>query len=106
MATPRTTDERPLGGIDVFVALMGVVGVGKSTFISHCTAEDVHIGQNLVSGTQEVKVFRCQYSPSVTIHLVDTPGFDDDKRKDSDILKEIAAWLTYSYEQKVRLSGM
>ncbi|KAK0099504.1 hypothetical protein ONS96_008343 [Cadophora gregata f. sp. sojae] len=91
---------------DLFVALMGVTGAGKSTFISHCTEENVGVGDGLKSCTQEVRVFKCNYSPTVTIHLVDTPGFDDSDRKDTVVLKEIAAWLTYSYTQKVRLSGI
>lgn len=32
---------------DVFVALMGVTGVGKSTFISLCTDKEVKVGHNL-----------------------------------------------------------
>lgn len=37
---------------------------------------------------------------------MDTPGFDDTDRKDSDILKEIAGWLTKTYQQNIRLRGL
>lgn len=32
---------------DVFIAVMGVTGAGKSTFISKCTEKEVRIGHNL-----------------------------------------------------------
>ncbi|KAL5336962.1 P-loop containing nucleoside triphosphate hydrolase protein [Aspergillus crustosus] len=94
---------------DVFIALMGMTGSGKSTFISHCTDEEVMISAPgaLESCTQEVRVHRCNYfQPHANVYLVDTPGFDDTNRKDTDILKEIATWLTQTYQQKIRLRGI
>ena len=35
--------------------------------------------------------------PSYNIVFVDTPGFDDPKKTDSDILKMISAWLETTY---------
>lgn len=32
---------------DIFVAVMGMTGSGKSTFISLCTGEDVAVGHDL-----------------------------------------------------------
>ena len=41
------------------------------------------------------------------VHLIDTPGFDDTNRSDSDVLKDLAYWLGLSYEKKkIRLSGL
>lgn len=40
------------------------------------------------------------------IHLIDTPGFDDDGRTDGETLQEIAFWLTKAYELKVRIGGL
>jgi putative protein kinase ArgK-like GTPase of G3E family len=34
---------------DIVIAVMGITGVGKSTFISHLTDEDVVIGRGLAS---------------------------------------------------------
>jgi hypothetical protein len=43
----------------------------------------------------------------VNIWLVDTPGFDDTHRSDTDVLREIARWLTESLaDNKVILNGM
>ncbi|KAF4955417.1 hypothetical protein FSARC_11849 [Fusarium sarcochroum] len=94
---------------DVFIALMGMTGAGKSTFISHCTEEEVRISDPgaLESCTQEVRVHRCKhFSPFNNVYLVDTPGFDDTNRKDTDILKEIAGWLTETYKEKIKLRGI
>lgn len=41
------------------------------------------------------------------VHLVDTPGFDDTNRSDTDVLKDLAYWLGLSYERKkIRLTGL
>jgi hypothetical protein len=35
---------------DILIAVMGITGTGKSTFINHCTDTEVSIGDNLHSG--------------------------------------------------------
>ncbi|KAG8531169.1 uncharacterized protein KY384_004527 [Bacidia gigantensis] len=45
-------------------------------------------------------------SETSTVYLIDTPGFDDTNRSDNEVLSEIASWLTASYTQKIRLSGI
>ncbi|KAJ8131809.1 hypothetical protein O1611_g1810 [Lasiodiplodia mahajangana] len=80
-------DPRPT---DIFVAVMGMTGSGKSTFISLCTSQPVEVGHSL----------------QAYIYMIDTPGFDDTNRSDTDVLKDIATWLTESYEENIRLSGM
>jgi len=57
-------------------------------------------------GTQEVRAFKCTLFLPINIYLVDTPGFDDTSRKDSDVLKEIAGWLTDSYQNRILLKGI
>jgi chromosome segregation ATPase len=42
----------------------------------------------------------------VRIWLVDTPGFDDTDRSDSDILKDVAFWLASVYTKEARLAGI
>jgi hypothetical protein len=42
----------------------------------------------------------------MTIHLIDTPGFDDTNRKDADVLKDIAGWLGTACREKILLSGI
>ncbi|KAH7184577.1 uncharacterized protein B0J16DRAFT_267599 [Fusarium flagelliforme] len=91
---------------DVYVALMGLTGSGKSSFIKHCTKHEVIVGDGLQACTAKVEVYSFEYSPGVTIHLVDTPGFDDTNRQDSDVLRDISAWLSKSYTEKVLLNGI
>jgi hypothetical protein len=38
--------------------------------------------------------------------LVDTPGFDDSRTSDSEILRALAAWLTETYSANIRLTGI
>lgn len=40
------------------------------------------------------------------ITLVDTPGFDDTYRSDAEILQSIVEWLTTTYKEGTRLSGI
>jgi hypothetical protein len=44
-------------------------------------------------GTQKVDFYPVEYNDDTTIWLLDTPGFDDTNRTDSQVLKEIAAYL-------------
>ncbi|KAI4714351.1 hypothetical protein J4E89_000030 [Alternaria sp. Ai002NY15] len=41
-----------------------------------------------------------------TVHLIDTPGFNDSRRSDGETLQELAYWLAAAYERKIRLSGI
>jgi flagellar biosynthesis GTPase FlhF len=90
---------------DVFIAILGVTGAGKSTFISKCSEKQVAIGHNLQACTQEVGVYLCK-SRDFNIYLVDTPGFDDTDRSDTEVLREIASWLTASYSNSIKLHGI
>lgn len=63
------------------------------------------IGHNLQACTQEVGVYLCQ-SRDFNIYLVDTPGFDDTDRSDTEVLREIASWLTASYSNSIKLHGI
>ncbi|KAF2870050.1 P-loop containing nucleoside triphosphate hydrolase protein [Massariosphaeria phaeospora] len=92
---------------DIFIAVMGVTGSGKSTLISKCSHLEVPIGHNLQSCTQEVGVYQCHIPGSLAnVYLIDTPGFDDTDRSDTEVLREIATWLTDSYVHDIRLDGI
>ncbi|CAI7627168.1 unnamed protein product [Penicillium glandicola] len=85
---------------------MGVTGSGKSSFISLCSGESVQIGHTLDACTAKVDVYTYQASPDRTVYLIDTPGFDDTSKNDTEILSEIATWLGASYRSKIRLHGI
>lgn len=90
---------------DVFIAVLGTTGAGKSTLISLVSEKEVSIGHDLQACTQEVGVYLCR-SRDFNIYLVDTPGFDDTDRSDTEVLREIASWLTASYSNSIKLHGI
>jgi hypothetical protein len=40
------------------------------------------------------------------VHLVDTPGFDDTTKSDTETLAEVATWLAATYRSQIRLTGI
>ncbi|XP_006459424.1 hypothetical protein AGABI2DRAFT_141962 [Agaricus bisporus var. bisporus H97] len=69
--------------------------VSPSTTYSTDVANTSEIGEDdiIIAGGKE--------------HLfVDTPGFDDDTRSDTEILTEVADWLKQTYQAGVKLSGI
>lgn len=93
---------------DIFIAVMGVTGSGKSTFISMLAnaGAPVKIGHGLQGCTQLVTPHIYKYSKDVNVYLIDTPGFDDTNRDDANVLKQIAVWLSDSLKNDVKLSGI
>lgn len=100
------TDYPPNQESDVAIAIMGLTGSGKSTFISLLADEPVQIGHSLESCTENVNVYSFKLDGSRTVHLIDTPGFDDTNRSDADVLKQIALSLNTIYREKIPLAGM
>lgn len=67
---------------------------------------DTFADDTLLPGTQVVEDYSFTYNENLKIHLIDTPGFDDTNRKDSEVLKDVAGWLGVTYAKDIRLSGM
>ncbi|KIM94588.1 hypothetical protein OIDMADRAFT_79278, partial [Oidiodendron maius Zn] len=92
---------------DVLIAVMGMTGTGKSSFIRQLTGSDeVKVGHSLRSCTSKVDIHVYNYRNKRKIFLLDTPGFDDTDRKDTEILKAIAYYLGAAYSVKVKLAGV
>ncbi|KAF9038103.1 hypothetical protein BJ165DRAFT_1531997 [Panaeolus papilionaceus] len=86
----------PLGNTredDIIILVMGVTGSGKSSLFDHDTA-DVKCSRIPIRESQSHLV------------LVDTPGFDQPRRTNGEILKVIAKWLNASYKQGKKLNGV
>jgi len=98
------TRDNPID--EVYIAVMGVTGAGKSSFISTCSGKPVKIGHNLKSCTADVEDVSFMYNRSLRVHLIDTPGFDDTERSDVQVLQDIAHWLSASFKSGIRLSGI
>ncbi|KAK4133946.1 hypothetical protein BT67DRAFT_422637 [Trichocladium antarcticum] len=103
--SPAETTELPaLHPNDIVVAVMGVTGAGKTTFISHF-APEAKVGHGLESCTSTVSIYKTTMCEE-TVYLIDTPGFDDTHRSDTDILRELANWLNAAYQKQIQLAGI
>ncbi|KAH7075828.1 P-loop containing nucleoside triphosphate hydrolase protein [Paraphoma chrysanthemicola] len=101
----QRTRRTPTAG-DTVIAVMGITGVGKSTFINHFSDEPTVVGHGLEACTGNVEIYPSTLPDGTKLFLVDTPGFDDTYRSDTDILKEVANWLSTAYEEKIKLAGI
>ncbi|KAF6806998.1 hypothetical protein CMUS01_14236 [Colletotrichum musicola] len=93
---------------DIFLAVFGVTGVGKSSLISYLTTDTIkpEVGHTLDSCTQDVRVYQYAYSATCNIYLLDTPGFDDTYRTDKSVLRSLVSWLSLTYKNNIRLHGI
>ncbi|PSN64132.1 P-loop containing nucleoside triphosphate hydrolase protein [Corynespora cassiicola Philippines] len=91
---------------DYFIPIMGMTGAGKSTFVSLCTEKPAgFVGHGLFSCTSGMSIHTMKHEGH-TVHLIDTPGFDDSRKSDGETLQELAFWLAAAHEMKIRLSGI
>ncbi|KAK4553241.1 hypothetical protein LTR86_009771 [Recurvomyces mirabilis] len=91
---------------DDFIAVMGVTGAGKSTFVSQCTGSPrLNVGHGLESFTQRTTLHSFQHRDR-TVHLIDTPGFNDTFRSDDDVFSEVAYTLVKAHQLGIRISGI
>lgn len=115
------------------IAIMGVTGSGKSTFISLLTDGSAPVGHSLEAcksplptkqplsqsgislavviliisaGTSEIGIYSYHHSGGKKVYLIDTPGFDDTFRSDTEVLKEIAFSLAALYSKGIKLAGL
>ncbi|KAF5334745.1 hypothetical protein D9611_012954 [Ephemerocybe angulata] len=96
----------PEGSETATIAVMGATGSGKSTFVNLVSGSSLRTSDSLHSCTEEVAVTEPFVVDSRKVVLVDTPGFDDTNKSDSDILKLIADFLTSSYKDGHTLTGL
>ncbi|KAF5356828.1 hypothetical protein D9756_006605 [Leucocoprinus leucothites] len=95
---------------DIIVAFMGPTGSGKSHFIDLLTDQkDKRANNTLSSVTQDIGATRVPFPGDTqrrSVVFVDTPGFDDSGKTDFEILKLINDWLTKTYKNGIKLSGI
>ena len=56
-------------------------------------------------GTAQIAVYSFTYNKH-TVHLIDTPGFNDTTLSDTDVLKAIAQCFHETYSEEIKLSGV
>ena len=57
-------------------------------------------------GTNRVDIYRCSDFQLGQFYLVDTPGFDDTHRTDTEILLEVTTWLSRLRQESILLTGI
>ncbi|KAI4087812.1 MAG: hypothetical protein L6R37_008280 [Teloschistes peruensis] len=88
------------------ILVMGVTGAGKSFFINKLAGADVvKTGSTLDPCTANCEAVPVEIGRSKVL-LIDTPGFDDSVRTDSEILTEISRLLAAFYQEGVSLKGV
>ncbi|OBS23312.1 hypothetical protein FPOA_03861 [Fusarium poae] len=102
----ETVEPVELSPDDIVIAVMGITGAGKSTFIHHVTGQTVGIGHGLTSHTVGVSIYTHRIAQDRCVYLIDTPGFDDTTRSDTEVLKEVAFFFSQMYKKKVQLAGI
>ncbi|CAL1707967.1 unnamed protein product [Somion occarium] len=85
-------------------SVMGALGTGKSTFINLVSGSNFQVGPG--SSTTQVQSSQPFDVGGRRIVLIDTPGFDDTTRTDTDILRMIATYLENTYNDNKKLSGL
>ncbi|KAF9490358.1 hypothetical protein BDN71DRAFT_1434733 [Pleurotus eryngii] len=102
----RELEPDASGPDEVVIAVMGATGSGKTTFINTASGSALRVGSGLMSCTSAVQASKPFPFDGRTIRLIDTPGFDDTTRTDTDVLTMIAAFLSSTYQHGVKLSGV
>ncbi|KAF7986515.1 hypothetical protein HWV62_31347 [Athelia sp. TMB] len=75
-------------------------------FINLVSGSKLAVGSGLQSCTSSVQATAPFDMDGRKVILIDTPGFDDTTKSDSDILKLVAHFLSTTYQQGVKLSGI
>jgi Fe2+ transport system protein B len=102
MVTVNTTPDARIA-----IAVMGATGTGKTTFINLLSdsGPPLPVGNNLDSCTKEISTAQCTVNDR-PVTLIDTPGFDDTTRSETEIIRMIAHFLTSTYQRGIKLSGV
>ncbi|KDR68534.1 hypothetical protein GALMADRAFT_1034423 [Galerina marginata CBS 339.88] len=88
------------------IAVMGPTGTGKTSFINLLSGSNLRVGSELESCTSDVQISEPFELDSQVVTLIDTPGFDDTRLSDTNVLNMIAAYLSSSHAQGKHLTGV
>ncbi|KAI9331714.1 P-loop containing nucleoside triphosphate hydrolase protein [Obelidium mucronatum] len=90
----------------LLVAFMGLTGAGKSTMIRELTGNKaVEVSGGINSCTQRIYAYDAVVN-GIKYLLLDTPGFDDSGRSNTDVLREISLFLDKTYKKGTLLNGI
>ncbi|KAJ3511648.1 hypothetical protein NLJ89_g3975 [Agrocybe chaxingu] len=91
---------------DVAIVVMGATGSGKTTFINLASGSNLRVGGGLKSTTSMIQVAEPFILDGRKVTLIDTPGFDDTTKSDTDILRMIGLFLATTYRGGKKLAGV
>ncbi|GJJ78404.1 hypothetical protein EMPS_10763 [Entomortierella parvispora] len=87
------------------ILVMGITGAGKSYLIREISGQDIRVGDDLKSCTQHIEAVTCQIAGQ-SVMILDTPGFDDTHRSDTEILTEVADHLANLHRNGFQVCGI
>ncbi|EDR03041.1 uncharacterized protein LACBIDRAFT_307593 [Laccaria bicolor S238N-H82] len=90
----------------MIIRVMRATGSGKTTFINLISGSSLRVGTGLHSCTADIQVSQTFELERRSVMLIDTPGFDDTSKSDTDILGTIASFLGTAYEKNTKLAGV
>ncbi|GLB39696.1 hypothetical protein LshimejAT787_0702060 [Lyophyllum shimeji] len=93
---------------DIVLFVMGLTGVGKSTFINKLFGQDVAEVNHDTNSKKPPIQYYCLPHPedqNRRLVIVDTPGFEESPEGDLEIVRRIAGWLATSYNGNYALAG-
>ncbi|KAG6379451.1 P-loop containing nucleoside triphosphate hydrolase protein [Boletus reticuloceps] len=100
-SVPQANAPKP-----IYIAVLGLTGSGKTTFVNLVSESSLGVGRGLESCTSEVQASNRFNVGEREVVLIDTPGFGDTTLADSDIWKIIAASFVTSYRAGIHFTGV
>jgi hypothetical protein len=84
--------------------VLGLTGAGKTTFINHIAKTNLPIGEEMTVCTMTTQTVRA-LSAGVDFLFVDTPGFDDPKKSDAEVLYDLTEWIKNNLHSHCKMIG-
>ncbi|KAJ2934409.1 hypothetical protein H1R20_g2654, partial [Candolleomyces eurysporus] len=103
MASKTPKDQ---GSDERFILVLGQPGVGKSSFINTISNSTLRIGSALANSQEKVELSLPFFIDGQCFRLIDTPGFDEGSKSDTEVLNTIASFLASEYTNGRKLSGI
>ncbi|KXN85560.1 hypothetical protein AN958_11127 [Leucoagaricus sp. SymC.cos] len=68
--------------------------------------DNVEVDHGLQSATNEIKAVRVEFHDRINVVLVETPGFDNTRLSDYEVLRRLVEWLDKLGQHNMKVTGM